>query len=63
MKDICYECGESVAFGSGKYTNRIPSFNDEETRRADGAKFPKGEFLCAECDAELEEALKSILKK
>jgi hypothetical protein len=29
---ICGHCGLSVAWGSGKHVNRIPEFNDPETR-------------------------------
>jgi len=36
MKEMCRECNESVAFGSGKFINRIPGDDDN--------------WLCAECD-------------
>lgn len=48
---ICNECGDSVRWGSGRFINRIPDLNDERTRMANNKKFPKGNFLCAECDA------------
>ena len=48
--EICNECGRSVAFGSGRYVNRVPDLNDEETRQEGGKPFPQGDFICAECD-------------
>jgi hypothetical protein len=50
-KDICLECGRSVAPGSGLFVNRIPDANDLATRRSMGWPYPEGDFLCAECDA------------
>ena len=49
-KEICNECGESVAKGSGRFTNRIPSFDDETTQKDMGKPYPKGEFMCIECE-------------
>lgn len=34
----CVECGDSVAFGDGKFVNRIPADNGEKTG-----------FMCADC--------------
>ncbi len=48
--EICNECGRSVALGGGSFVNRIPDFNDAETRRADGKPYPPGDFMCEECD-------------
>jgi hypothetical protein len=50
MSEICFECGRSVKFGSGRFVNRIPDGNDYEDRVANGAPFPEGEWLCGECD-------------
>ena len=50
MSDICVECGNSVKFGSGRFVNRIPVFDDRETNVACGRPFPDGEWLCAECE-------------
>jgi len=44
-KEICNQCGESVAWGSGRFVNRIPSFFDEGD-----APF-NSEWMCAECQA------------
>lgn len=54
MNETCYECGESVKFGSGKFVNRIPSFDDVEIRKGNGAEFPEGDFLCGDCEEEFE---------
>lgn len=50
-KEICIECGESVAMGSGKFVNRIPDFDDYKTRKENGHPYPKGEWICIECDS------------
>lgn len=47
--NICNECGASVAFGSGNFVNRVPDFNDFETKQEMGKPFPEGEFLCEGC--------------
>lgn len=44
----CVECGKSVRFGSGKYVNRIPVFDDRHTKK--GRPYPEGEYMCEECD-------------
>lgn len=50
-KEICYECGESVTWGSGKFVNRIPNLNSYEERKIEmNVPYPEGEWLCAECD-------------
>ncbi len=48
-KETCWNCGNSVAFGSGRFVNRIPSFDSEGIRRENGAPYPKGGYLCFEC--------------
>ena len=50
--EICNHCGRSVVYGSGLFVNRIPDFNDIGTRKANGLRFPAGDFLCRECDSE-----------
>lgn len=50
--EICCECGLSVALGAGKWVDRIPELNSVEERRAMARPFPKGDFLCAACDAD-----------
>ena len=47
----CCECGEPVAQGSGKFTNRVPVCDDYFTRLECGRPHPIGGWLCEECDA------------
>lgn len=48
--EVCNHCGRDVSMGSGWFVNRIPDFNDLETRMANGLRYPRGDFVCAECD-------------
>ena len=48
--EICNECGCSVKCGVGLFVNRVPDFNDRETRVLMGKPFPDGDFICMECD-------------
>ena len=48
--EICNHCGNSTAFGSGRFVNRIPDFNDINTRKGNNLKYPEGDFVCFECD-------------
>ncbi len=48
---MCAHCGSSVGWGSGKYINRIPEFNDLDTRRSNGLAYPHGDYVCEECDS------------
>jgi len=50
MSEVCYECGKSVKFGSGKFVNRIPSLDTEKEREEMGTPYPQGEWLCEMCD-------------
>jgi len=50
VKEICNECGRSVAQGSGRFVKRVPSFDTPEERKEMGKPFPEGDFMCAECD-------------
>jgi len=52
VKEICSECGNSVEFGSGRFVNRIPDFNTPAERKMIGRPYPKGDFICAECEWE-----------
>ncbi len=52
MTEICMDCGESVALGSGKFVNRIPDLDSIEERKSRGVSFPQGDFTCAECDCD-----------
>ena len=48
--ETCNECGCSVERGSGLFVNRVPDMNDKNTREEMGKPFPKGDFICVECD-------------
>ena len=48
--EICNHCGDPVLWGSGKFVNRIPDFNDIQTRIVNGLDFPLGDFVCDYCD-------------
>lgn len=48
--EICNECGESVAFGDGRYVNRVPDLNSVETRIEMHKLYPEGDFVCSKCD-------------
>ena len=50
MEEICNECGRSVAKGDGLFINRVPDFNDVNTRRDMGKPYPNGEYMCRECE-------------
>ena len=49
--EMCVECGRSLRRGSGSFVNRIPVFDDPETRKENGHPFPEGEYVCADCDS------------
>lgn len=59
MSESCNECGKSVKKGSGRFVNRIPDLNDEKTRKEMGKPFPKGEYICEECDKRIEQENKT----
>jgi len=49
MTEICNECGKSVAWGSGRFINRIPDANSVKERKELGRPYPEGDFICANC--------------
>ncbi len=51
LNQFCNHCGRSVAWGSGWFINRVPDCNDFETRIANHLKYPKGDYVCIECDS------------
>lgn len=51
--EVCNECGRSVKAGSGLFINRIPDFNDFEMRKEMRKPYPEGEFICIQCNEEL----------
>ncbi len=48
--EICNECGQSVAQGDGRFVNRAPDLNTLEERQDMGKPFPRGDWVCADCD-------------
>jgi hypothetical protein len=48
--EICNECGRGVGFGSGLFINRIVDLGDYKTRKMMNKPFPKGEYICRECE-------------
>ncbi|MEW6613967.1 MAG: hypothetical protein AB1401_00625 [Thermodesulfobacteriota bacterium] len=52
-KEICAECGKSVAPGSGRFVNRIFVSDNYEYRKEMGYPFPDGEHICEECEDEV----------
>lgn len=59
-KEICNECGQSVAMGTGFFTNRVVDFNEVEDRIEMGKPYPHGAFICAECNDNINVALQDI---
>jgi hypothetical protein len=49
--EICNHCGSDVSFGSGKFINRVPDFNDIRTRIEYDRINPYGNFVCENCDS------------
>ena len=49
-EEMCNECGKSVKKGSGNYVNRVIDFDTEKIRKENGKPYPKGCYMCAECD-------------
>jgi len=47
--EICFECGQEVSWGSGRYINRVVDLDTLEERKIAGKRFPEGDFICAEC--------------
>lgn len=50
LVEICNHCGRDVSFGSGLFVNRVPDLNDIATRIENNLNYPKGDFVCVECD-------------
>ncbi len=52
--ETCNECGQSVRQGSGKFVNRIIDLNGYKTRQGMGKPYPAGDYICADCEADLD---------
>lgn len=48
--ELCNECGQSVMKGSGKFVNRTITFDKYIIRKEMKKPFPKGAYMCEECD-------------
>lgn len=51
--EICNECGRSVSWNSGLFVDRVLDLDDYKTRKEMNKPFPKGDYMCRECDARL----------
>ena len=51
--EICNECGSDVSWGSGLFVNRVCDLDDYKTRKKINKPFPKGDYICPECEAKL----------
>lgn len=49
--EICNHCGVDVSFGTGFFVNRVPDFNDRDTRISNNLNYPQGDFVCRKCDS------------
>lgn len=49
MIEKCWNCNRSVKLGSGRFINRVPDFNDMQTR-TEIHEYPENDFLCSECE-------------
>jgi len=61
MSEICNVCGDSVAWGSGKYVNRVPDGNTVEERIEMCVPHPEGDFICGECEEEMDQEVPRCL--
>ncbi len=50
ITEFCSMCGRSVVPVSGWFVNRVPDLNSVEDRRDIGRVFPRGDWVCAECE-------------
>lgn len=48
--EICFFCEDSVAWGSGKFINRIPAYRMPAEHNA---------YICEECDIEIDAELEN----
>ncbi len=50
--EICCECGKSVSPGTPTYESRVSEGTDILTRKENSKQFPRGAWICAECNTE-----------
>jgi uncharacterized protein YlaI len=60
--EMCNECGQSVRRRSGKFVNRVIDLNGYKTRQGMGKPHPEGDYICAECEAALDEQPGEVLQ-
>jgi hypothetical protein len=48
--EVCNECGKDVSWSSGLFVNRVIDLDDYKTRRERDKPFPRGEYICRECE-------------
>lgn len=51
--EICNECGRSVSWDSGLFVNRVLDMDDHKIRKENNKPFPKGDYICRECEEKL----------
>ena len=49
--EICNHCGRQVSWGSILFVDRVPDFNDKDSRISNGLNYPEGDFVCIDCDS------------
>lgn len=49
-----------MAFGSGRYINRVPECNSPQERKDNGMPFPEGDFICIVCEDKFDEKLFTV---
>jgi hypothetical protein len=59
--ETCNECGQSVRMRSGKFVSRIIDLNGYKTRQGMGKPHPAGDYICADCEADLDEQPGEVL--
>jgi uncharacterized protein YlaI len=57
--EICNECGRSVKISSGLFVNRVVDFNEYEDRLKMNKPYPKGNYICPECDENINKNIRN----
>jgi len=55
--EFCNECGKRVSVGSGRFVNRVIDCNTIKDRKDMGKPYPKGDFICEQCDLKIREGV------
>ncbi len=58
--EICNECGKDVSSKSGLFVNRVIDFDDYHKRKEMNKLFPRGDYICRECEDKLNNKNKKI---